>query len=159
MSAEQYSQLEDAIHETVHGFAHHGRRGAEALAPLIGVQPGTLRNKANPDILTHQLTVAESVPVQLVTNNFAIHEALDRLFGRVSIPAAFDLSRVTNEDLVGSMGRWQAEVGETAAAVIECLEGASPDPDRLATVERELYQDMQKGLELLRRLKARKGAR
>ena len=156
MSAEQYSQLEDAMHETVHRFAHHGRRGAEALAPMIGMQPGTLRNKVNPEIDTHHLSVAESVPVQLVTQHFAIHESLDRLFGRVSIPAAFDLTRVTNEDLVGSMGRWQKEVGETAAAVIACLEGAAPDPDRLAAVERELYQDMQMGLELLRRLKARR---
>lgn len=155
MSAEQYSPLEDAIHDTVHRFAHHGRRGAEALGPLIGVQPGTLRNKANPDIPTHQLTVAESVPVQLVSNNFSIHEALDRLFGRVSIPQAFDLTRVTDLDLVESMARWQAEVGETSQAVLGCLQGQCTD-EQIHTVERELYQDVQKGLELLRRLKQRR---
>ena len=52
-------------------------RGSRALAPKVAMLPGTLSNKANPNC-EHQLSLRESIPVQLVSNKFSILHAYAR---------------------------------------------------------------------------------
>jgi len=153
-----YSDLDIAKYTTVHEFAAQSRqRGAAALAPLIGLSAAVLCNKVNPNIDTHHLTLDEAVRIQAVTRNFSIHEACDRLFGRVSLPALFDYSGVKNEDLTAALLKREKEAGETAAAIELCLDGEIT-PDDLRQLQTEIYQDIQVLMEILHRVQQQGGA-
>ena len=149
-----HSALDLAIYATIHDYTNRNGRGAAALGPLVGISPAVLCNKANPNIDSHHLTLAEAVRIQAITGDYRIHEACDQLFGRVSIPAMLDFSGVSNTDLINAMADWQKECGETAGAVGLCLEGRTPKKSDLDNLMNEIYQDAQRGLEIWRRLKA-----
>jgi hypothetical protein len=150
---EPYSDINQAIYNTVHNFRHGGKRGAVALAPLVGMNPGTLRNKAHPEVETHHLTVVESIPVQIVTRDCSIHHAASRLLGLVCI-SLNKFEGTSDVDLVEAMAKWQADVGETATAILECLQAQKVTRALLDKLAQEIYDDAQRALEIWRRLNA-----
>lgn len=69
------------------------RYGVEKLAPLVGMKPGTLWNKADADDSSHnQPTLRDVVRITSATGDMAVIDALNQLFER----AAFDVRPHTN---------------------------------------------------------------
>ncbi|WP_394179675.1 phage regulatory CII family protein [Marinomonas posidonica] len=66
----------DHIDQAIYDTVHNSGMGAKAIAPLMGVGHQVLINKANPQSETHKLTLRESVALQLITGNHAIHRAM-----------------------------------------------------------------------------------
>lgn len=64
--------VKDAVHATVRSYPG----GSEALAPRVGMTPGVLRNKANPNSDTHRLAIEEASEIMGVTGDYRILHAL-----------------------------------------------------------------------------------
>ena len=59
--------------------AHPG--GVANLAQRMGINPGTLQNKLNPNNTTHHLTLREAITLQVVANNASILHAMAAQLG------------------------------------------------------------------------------
>lgn len=142
--------LEDAIYRTI----HEAQGGAIGLAPRVGMNPGTLNNKAYPGHEA-QLNLCESVPIQRDTQDFRILHSYAHVLDHAAIPLG-DYSRTSDLELLDSYARYHAEIGQTAIAIRATLAGEGGRITRrmVREVRRELVEDMQAGLEVLARLEA-----
>lgn len=68
-------------------IAQHYPGGGAALAARMGVNPGTLLNKLNPNIHTHHLTLKEAVNLQVAANNPSILHAMAQQLGYACVRA------------------------------------------------------------------------
>lgn len=145
--------LDQAIHDTVHQYrAPDGRVGAVALAARVGMNAGTLNNKAYPGH-DGQLTLRESIPIQRQADDFRILAAYAAELDHGVIPLG-DFSDCSDMQLLNLYASYHADIGETAAAVRDAIEADSLTRDHVRTVRRELVEDMQAGLAMLARLEA-----
>lgn len=71
----------DAAHAVVHDYPG----GSESLAPRIGMSAAILRNKVNPNCLTHHLTLAEADRITSVTGDMRIAHAFAASHGGVVV--------------------------------------------------------------------------
>lgn len=141
------SNLDAAKYAVVHDYPG----GAVALAPLAGMNPGTLGNKVNPTIDTHHLTLSESVTLQALTKDYRILHAEAAMLGHVCIPLP-KAGNASDIELLNAYAAWTSDIGETAAAISEALEGEIDDK-ALAKIHREMHEDFGKALELFARFK------
>jgi hypothetical protein len=149
-----YSDLDLAIYHTVHDYrAPDGTRGPRALAPRLGVKPGTLSNKADPACDTHHLNVSEAAAVMLASGDCRILHSLAHLVHHIAIPLG-DFSRVADLEVLNAYTELHREIGETAAAINEALRDGKITRPEYEMVRRELYEDARAGFELLTRLEA-----
>jgi len=144
--------LDQAIYDTIHDFrAANGERGATALAPRIGMNPGTLNNKAYPGHES-QLTLRESVPVQREARDYRILAEYAICLDHAVIPLG-DFSRTSDAALLDLYCEYHAEIGQTAEAIRDALAiNATITRADARKVRRELIEDMQAGLAFLARL-------
>ncbi|MFI9653949.1 phage regulatory CII family protein [Guyparkeria sp. GHLCS8-2] len=141
------SNLDAAKHAVVHDFPG----GAVALAPLAGMNPGTLSNKVNPTIDSHHLTLSESVTIQAISQDYRILHAEAAMLGHAAIPLPKP-GNCSDVELLNAYARWTKDIGETAAAINEALEG-DIDEKALAAIHREMHEDFARALELFARFK------
>jgi hypothetical protein len=143
--------LDSAVYDTVHGYIdpRTGQRGAVALAPKLGMQPGTLSNKANP-LQEHQLSLRESIPLQLSAYDFRILKAYAWTLGHAvyALPAP-DVSDV---ELLDQYAAFHAAVGEKAEAVRAALCDGTISHAEIDDVKRAFYEVATTGLALVARL-------
>lgn len=71
----------DAAYQTVSEYPG----GATSLAPRVGLAPGTLSNKVNPNCSTNHLTLAEANKLMAVTGDHGILQAMASDHGYVLI--------------------------------------------------------------------------
>jgi len=121
MQDEIYGPLDAAIYQTVNGYVDPvtKARGATALAPRIGMQPNTLSNKANPTC-EHELKLRETVPLQLVSNNFSILMAYAAALGFCAIKLP-ETDAVGDAALLDIYCDLHARMGEFAEEMREAL--------------------------------------
>jgi hypothetical protein len=152
-----FDALAMAIYRTVHDWRPADPaqpRGAVGLAPLVGMRPGTLSNKADP-AHDSELTLREAIPVMRTAGDFQILAALAADVGHGIIPLG-EFSKTHDLELLDLYAKHHAEIGETAAAIREALAAPNGRISRKAVrqVRRELIEDAQTGLEFLSRLEA-----
>lgn len=128
----------------------HSNGGAAKLAPLVGIQPGTLCNKANPQ-QEHDFTVRELVRLTAVTDDYCLLDAIETILGRVGVKVG-EYSGSSDIELLDAWANVQAEEGETATAIRDALRDGRIDADELANIKREIFEDFSARLELLARL-------
>ena len=141
--------LDHAIYRTVHDY----RGGAPALAPLVGMNAGTLTNKADPAMEGHQLSVRQAIAIQHATGSRRIIEAEAALLHGAFVPLG-DYSDLTDLELLESYAQWHAAIGRTAEAVRGAVAERRISPEAVRQVRRELYADAARGFEFLARLEA-----
>lgn len=146
--------LDVAIYDTVHGYVHpkSGRRGAVGLAPVVGMPPSTLSNKANPREEFVHLTVRELRAVMLATGD---HRALHQLAADVG-EACVVLPTIefpADMDLLDAWAAWQGEVAQTVRRIRTALIDGKITADEVLDVRMELIEDFERGLALLDVLK------
>ena len=78
----------DVAYQTAH--AYNG--GVPALAVRMGVVPGTLLNKVNPNNNSHHLTLREAVEMMELTGDPAVLHAIAARLGYTAVPAVPDQS-------------------------------------------------------------------
>lgn len=143
-----------AAHDLVHAYRdpRNGRRGAAALAPRLGMNPGTLANKVNP-LQEHELTLTESVQLQVAAADYRILHAYAGVLGHAvyELPSTGDLGDV---ELLTRYTEYHARVGAQAGEIRRALADR-----RVTTVEVEAIKDafrsvISAGLALLARFDA-----
>lgn len=144
-----YSPLEEAKHAVVHEY----RGGAVALASRLGMNPGTLSNKVNPDVHTHHLTVDEAVAIQNVARDTRIiaaeAAALDGVFVPLKRP-----EHVADVHLLEAYANYHAEIGQTAQALKDALADGRIERREYQRIHAEAFEDAAAMFSLLHRLEA-----
>lgn len=141
--------LDLAIYRVVHD--HPG--GAAKLAPLVGMNAGTLNNKADPAMESHQLTVRQAVAIQHATSTRRVLEAEAQLLGCAVVPLG-DYHQLSDMELLEAYAEWHAEVGETAEAIRDAVAERMITRERVRRVRREIHEDAARALAFVARLEA-----
>ena len=150
--------LDTAIHATVHDYVDPltGQRGAVALAPRLGMQPGTLSNKANPLCEDHQLSLRQSVPLQLQALDFRILHSYAHTLGHVCyrIPS----ERAGGDiELLDQYAEFVAAVGAKADALRQALRDKRITPKERDEIRLRLEAVVRTGLQLCNRIEVLAG--
>jgi len=146
--------LDQAIYDTVHQYVGpRGRIGAVALAAQVGMNPGTLNNKAYPGNDDAQLNLRESIPLQRETHDFRILATYASLLDHAVIPLG-DFAGSSDLELLDLYAGYHVEIGETAQHIRDAIATGRIRRRQVLTVRREMIEDMQAGLAFLARLEA-----
>lgn len=118
---DSHGPLAGAMYALVHDFRHPrtGKRGAPALAPLVGMNPGTLANKVNPE-QEHEPTLRETVQWQAITGDYRTLHAYAQVLGHAAyrLPTADEFGDV---DLLARYTEFQIAIGAKACAIRQAL--------------------------------------
>ncbi len=147
-----WSDLDDAVHATVHDYVEPltGKRGAVALAPRMAMSPGTLSNKANPQMPDHKLGLVESIPLQLVTGEYAILHSYARTLGHCAWP----LPPVTAQgdvELLDTYADMHVQAGAVARTVRAALADRRITAAEIAAIRQAFDAQVRAGLAFLAR--------
>ena len=121
--------LDAAFYATVHGY----KGGAPALAKVIGMKPGILQNKADPN-MSHEPTLKQTRSVMLATQDFQVLDVLNKDCGFVKVG-------VEQFNATGDVGLLQQQLqldaahGAFAAALHDALEDNKLNKNELASLE------------------------
>lgn len=152
---ELFGRLQMAVYNTIHGYrSPNGReRGAVALAPRCGMNPGTLSNKANPEMPSHILGLEESIPLQLVAVNYTILHSYAAALGHVAyqLPVHNDAGDV---EILDAYAKVHERTGLKARAIREALKDGNVSRRELDEIRALFDDEVRAGLELLTRLEA-----
>ncbi len=144
-----FDVVDEAIYRTVHGFPG----GAVKLAPRVNMNAGTLSNKANPTMDAHQLTVRESLSIQLSTSDCQIFYAMGVVLSHACIPLG-SFNGISDLELLSSYADYHAEVGKTAQSVRDAVADGRITREECARVKRHIHRETQRAFEFLSRLEA-----
>lgn len=142
--------LDRAIYETVSEYRHpvSGKRGGVALAPVMGMNQGTLLNKANPNSEYAHLSVKEARQMMLASGDHRILHVLAHEMGEACVPLP-TLEFPADADLLEAWAEWQAEVARTVQAMRNTLADGKVTKGEVRAVRNSLVQDLEKGLAML----------
>ena len=146
-----WDPIDVAIYETVHQYKdpRSRQRGATGLAPRVNMQPGTLNNKANP-AQEHQLTLRESVPIQLTTGDYRILHRYAAALGHVAYPLPDGES--SDVELLTQYAAFHAAVGAKSAAIREALVDGRITTSELTDIRQCFDSMVRAGLSLMLRI-------
>lgn len=148
--------VERAAYDTVHEFRDPRRRqrGAVALAPMVGMQPGTLSNKVNPLQDTHLLGLVESIPLQLAASDYRILHAYAHALGHCAYELPCPRAEVSDMEVLNLFADFVAAAGRKAQTVRDALADRRVTPTEIQQVRSALDDTVRAGLELITRLEA-----
>lgn len=143
-----WTDVQRAAYATVHEFRRGHRRGAVALAPLVGKTPATLCNEVNPGQEFHKLGLEDSVVIQHATEDYRIVAAVASELGGVfaRLPTA---AWVSDMELLSQAAMWEAAMGETWAAIRDALVDGVISREEVAEVRRRFYHQYALGMGFL----------
>lgn len=115
--------VQDAFYRVVHDFgggeANNG--GVPSLARQMGMPPGTLYNKANPNESSHHKpTLADAVLASILSGDRRIAQAFCHTLGGVFVSLP-DLSNLTTDSLLEHLTKIGRESGEFYACLDDSL--------------------------------------
>ena len=139
--------LEQSIYKTVHDF----KGGAARLAAKLGANAGTLSNKANPGMEGHCLNLRESIPLQIITNDFRILHSYATSLNHVAI-AIGQYDGVSDLALLDIWAECDIKDGEMAAEVKAALADGNITKCELNRIRAAMFASFEPRLELLNRL-------
>lgn len=126
--------------------------GVDDLADALGMKRGTLYNKADADVDSHnQPTLRDVINVTRVTLDHRVLESLDRMFDR----AGFDvkpLSVCSDEALLELLCNVGKEKGELCTAVHRALKAERFTPEHLQRIRAEAFDVVAELMAFLQRL-------
>jgi hypothetical protein len=152
---ELFGPIEAAVYETVHSFvdAASQRRGAVALAPRLGMQAGTLSNKANPTMVEHKLGLSESITLQVAAADMRILHAYAAALGHCAmpLPTPRDASDV---ELLDAYAEVNERCGAKAKAIRDALRDGHITTAEVGEIRARFHDEIRAGMELLSRLES-----
>lgn len=120
--------IQDAAHKTVKDYPG----GSESLAPRIGMSAAVLRNKVNPNNITHHLTLAEASEVMGMSGDYRILHSLASEHG-------FTLHATDAPDtgsIMCAMLAASAAKGDLAAILAKALADNMVTPNEASSIAR-----------------------
>lgn len=155
MESDLFDRLDRALYDTVHGYVDGKTRsrGAVALAPKIGLQPGTLSNKVNPQMDTHQVGLRESIPLQLATADYRVLHVYASVLGHCVYPLP-DNAVTSDMELLTQYAHFHATVGKHSGVIREALRDGRISAAEIGCVRQAFDELVRSGLSVLHRLEA-----
>lgn len=155
LESDLFDRLDRALYDTVHGYVDRKARsrGAVALAPKVGLQPGTLSNKVNPQMDTHQVGLRESIPLQLAAGDYRILAAYASVLGHVVYALPGD-AIASDLELLTQYSEFHANVGKHSGVIREALRDGRISAAEIASVRQAFEELVRSGLSVLHRLEA-----
>lgn len=146
--------LDAAVYDTVSNYVDPltRRSGAAGLAPAVGMLPGTLSNKANP-LQDHQLTLRESIPIQLAAHDFQILYAYASLLGHTAYKLP-DTANVSDVELLTTYCAMHETVGELAANIAALMIDGRITRSELPALKAAFDNMVRAGLGVVSRIEA-----
>jgi len=145
------SNVDLAIYNTVHNFRRGDYRGATGLAELLGKNPGTFANKANPAMPSHHFTAPELIAIMNQAGEYRILQAIAHACHHSCINLG-DFSDVSDMALLDAYAAMHKEIGETAGVIREAIADGKITRDEFNEIDREFMEDIRAMLELRARL-------
>lgn len=145
---EDWTPLQRASYATVHDYRRGNRRGAPALAPLVGKTPTTLSNEVNPVMDHHKFGLEDSIVVQHASGDLRIAQSYCMELGGVFVHLP-PLEFVSDAALLSQFADWQAALGHTAQAIHDALDDQRIDLDEVDRIRLHFNAHMAKGLAFL----------
>ncbi len=151
---DEFSPLGLAIRDTVLNFVHpiSKQKGATGLASLVAMNPRTLSNKANPK-QDHQLGLEESVPIQIVSKNYAILYTYSRVLGHVAYQLP-DPGCIGDVELLTVYCQLHADVGLMASRIRAALQDGRITHHEAASIREAFDHLARAGLGVVSRIEA-----
>lgn len=122
----QAMSVEDAAYHTVHNYPG----GVAALAARMGIPPGTLTHKVNPNNATHHLRPAELLAMQYLSGDVSILHAMAAHLGYTCSKAMPDQA---DGNVVQAFMHLQMAFADFVRAVADPLQRMETDPHSWAT--------------------------
>lgn len=141
--------VDRAIYETAQAWPG----GAKTLALELGLQPGTFSNKCNPNMREHVLNIREAQAMMCHTKNIKILTELARACHHICVPIK-DYSGSSDMEILNAWADWDVERSETVTAIRNALSEGKINKRTLDHIHREMFEDFEKELALLERLKS-----
>lgn len=156
MFEELFGRLDVAVYETVHGYVDPAtrQRGAVALAPRVGMQAGTLSNKANATMPDHKLGLAESIPVQITADDFRILHAYAAALRHCAHPLPVDTADAGDVELLDAYAEVNERAGIKAKAIRDALRDRRITRAEVEEIRARFDDEIRAGLRLMQRLEA-----
>lgn len=145
------SNVDLAIYNTVHDFRRGELRGAAGLAELLGKNPGTFANKANPAMPGHHFTAPELIAIMNQARDYRILHAVAHACHHSAIYLD-DYSDVSDMALLDAYAAMHKEIGETAGVIREAIADGKITREEFNEIDREFTEDIRAMLELRARL-------
>ena len=145
------SNVELAIYNTVHDFRRGECRGAAGLAELLGRNPGTFANKANPAMLNHHFTGPELIAIMNQAQDYRILHAVAHACHHSCIDLG-DFCHLSDMALLDAYAHMHSEIGETAGAIRAAIADGEITRQEFNEIDREFMEDIRAMLELRARL-------
>jgi hypothetical protein len=152
---ELFGRLDTALYQTVHGYRDRvtRERGAAALAPRVGMQPGTLCNKVNPSMPEHKLGLAESIMVQIAADDYSILHATNAALGHCAYRLP-EHSQAGDVEILDLYAKVHEQCGLKARAIRDALRDGTVARAEVERIRTCFDDEVRAGLELLSRLEA-----
>lgn len=141
--------IEDAAYRVVHDFPG----GAVKLAPLAGMNAGTLSNKVNPAMESHKLSVIEAVAIQHNARDYRVIQAEAQALGGVFLHLG-PIPQVSDAEILTAYAAWHTDIGSTAKAIHAALEDGRITRDEINLIRKKFQAQIVTGFQLLDRLEA-----
>ncbi len=142
----------DPIYHAIAETAKSHPRGATGLSEQLGLQKRTFINKCNPNCEDHLLNVNDLVAIMQQTDDLQILKSLARTFGHVCVPIK-SYTEYSDEALLDAWSDWDIERAETTKQIRIALDQGNMSPEQLDRIEQEMFEDFEKELAILNRLK------
>jgi len=160
------SHIDKAVYDlssSVQDVTKEFKGGAAAIARELGKEnPKYFNNQISPDYSGAILNIRDLIGIMLTLGEEQRHHlliAFNKIFDHASMPIG-TLSDISDEALLDSWAQWDAERGQTAEKIREALSSRNHrslkriSPNEYREIKKEMIEDIQKELELLRRLEA-----
>lgn len=149
---ELWGDLDDAVYATVHDYRDPltGQRGAAALAPLMGMSPGTVSNKANPTMPDHKLGLYESITLQVISKDYRLLYSYARTLGHCAWPLP-PVSAQGDVELLDAYAEMHAKAGTVARTIRAALADRRITEAEVNAIREAFDAQVRAGLALLSR--------
>lgn len=136
----------DAFHKMVHSYPG----GIEALAPRMGMTPGVLRNKANPNSTTNVLSADDLLLACSITGDYAPIHAYCAQLGLVC--TQLEEQPASDMDVVGNITSIWQRLGDLAAEVHRTLEDGKVEAHEVDACSAAAFKAVRPILQLIETL-------
>jgi len=148
--SEFHTDAQLARYNLVHQFKAGKKKGAEALAPLVNMNVGTLNNKVNYNLDTHNLSADENVAIQAATKNYEPIKADAIALGGVFTLLPPHTDDYNDDELLKAYLDMVNDIGETANMFNKAMEDGKIDAQELADIRRECFEDITRIMTLMK---------
>jgi len=149
LSTVDNTALKKATHDVIHDYPG----GAVKLARVTKLNPGTLTNKANPRMPSHELKLSEAVAIQRATGDFRILQAFAAELGFAVVPIESHAG-VSDVEVLTAYAKFHSGLGKTSQLISDAFEDGRITRQEFEGVNAQFFAGASMGVDFMKRMEA-----